>query len=155
LQSAGNGNVSDSVSVSISNLAPLTKYYFRLNAQNQYGTINGAIMSFTTSGPSNPGKPSADSNSASKVSNTTATLNGKVGTGGADSTYWFEFSQDSLLGNVAGVATPTSAISAASTPSQVSADITNLSRHTKYFFRLVVKNQYGTATGDQLSFTTK
>lgn len=37
----------------LSGLEPLTKYYFRLNAQNQFGTVNGSILNFTTQGPAN------------------------------------------------------------------------------------------------------
>ena len=40
------------VSVSLSNLEPLTTYYFRLNAQNQFGTVIGSILNFKTAGPS-------------------------------------------------------------------------------------------------------
>lgn len=49
-QSASDSS-SRNVSVSLSNLSPATKYFFRLNAQNQYGTVNGAILNFTTNGP--------------------------------------------------------------------------------------------------------
>jgi hypothetical protein len=45
------------VSVSVSGLIPLTKYYFRVNAQNQFGTVNGSTLSFTTPGPANPKVP--------------------------------------------------------------------------------------------------
>ncbi|HEY0220719.1 MAG TPA: hypothetical protein VGC58_00670 [Candidatus Paceibacterota bacterium] len=51
LSAVGNGNNKLSASVSLSNLQPLTTYYFRLNAQNQFGTINGSILNFKTSGP--------------------------------------------------------------------------------------------------------
>ena len=54
---AGNGNDPQSVSTSISGLDPGTKYYFRLNAQNQFGTVNGTILNFTTQGPANPSAP--------------------------------------------------------------------------------------------------
>lgn len=39
------------VSEPITGLEPLTKYYFRINAQNQFGTVNGSILNFTTKGP--------------------------------------------------------------------------------------------------------
>jgi phosphodiesterase/alkaline phosphatase D-like protein len=50
-QNIGNASTSSNVSASLSGLAPQTKYYYRINAQNQFGTVNGTIMSFTTSGP--------------------------------------------------------------------------------------------------------
>ena len=36
------------ISVPLSSLQPSTKYYFRLNAQNQFGTVNGTTLVFTT-----------------------------------------------------------------------------------------------------------
>jgi hypothetical protein len=36
------------VSNSLTGLNSNTKYYFRINAQNQFGTVNGSILSFTT-----------------------------------------------------------------------------------------------------------
>ncbi len=47
---AGDGKAKVSVSVSLSDLAPQTTYYFRINAQNQFGTVNGTILNFKTPG---------------------------------------------------------------------------------------------------------
>jgi len=49
--SVGDGKAKVPVSISLSDLTPQTTYYFRINAQNQFGTINGAILNFKTSGP--------------------------------------------------------------------------------------------------------
>jgi len=46
--SAGNGANKSTVSISLSDLEPDTTYYYRLNAQNQFGTVNGSILSFQT-----------------------------------------------------------------------------------------------------------
>jgi len=46
--SLGNGTTKSSVSISLSDLQSKTTYYFRLNAQNQFGTINGSILNFKT-----------------------------------------------------------------------------------------------------------
>lgn len=48
LESVGKGTDSVAVSPRITDLRPQTKYFFRLNAQNAYGTVNGSVMSFTT-----------------------------------------------------------------------------------------------------------
>lgn len=48
LSLAGDGSVKIPVSISLSNLLPGTTYYFRLNALNQFGTINGSILNFKT-----------------------------------------------------------------------------------------------------------
>lgn len=50
LTSVGSGTASKSVSHTITNLQPGTTYYFRVNAQNDFGTVNGKTMSFKTSG---------------------------------------------------------------------------------------------------------
>jgi hypothetical protein len=47
--SVTNDAVKTSVSISLSDLTPATTYYFRLNAQNQFGTVNGSILNFKTS----------------------------------------------------------------------------------------------------------
>lgn len=51
LLSAGDGTVAVAVSASLTGLEPRTRYYFRINAQNQFGTVNGARLNFTTKGP--------------------------------------------------------------------------------------------------------
>ncbi len=47
-QTVGAGSDSVSVSMTVSGLNPKTKYYFRINAQNIYGTVNGTTQSLTT-----------------------------------------------------------------------------------------------------------
>lgn len=155
LQSAGSSNDSTAVSSSISGLDPLTKYYFRVNAQNQYGTVIGATQSFTTKGPASPGAPSADTTAATNVATSTATLNGRVNPNGAATTYSFEYSQDSLLGSILGTVTASQSTNADASTVSVSANASGLTSHTKYFYRLVATNQYGTMRGDIVSFTTK
>ena len=46
--SAGSGTVAVPVSVKLSGLSPMTKYYYRLQASNAGGTASGSIESFTT-----------------------------------------------------------------------------------------------------------
>lgn len=45
---SASGDTQTDVSISILNLKPQARYFFRLNSQNQYGTVNGEILSFTT-----------------------------------------------------------------------------------------------------------
>ena len=49
IASVGAGDVTKLVSLGLTDLATSTTYYFRINAQNQYGTVNGSTMSFKTS----------------------------------------------------------------------------------------------------------
>src|SRR3989344_313278 len=154
LQSAGSGSVSVPASVSISDLAPQTKYYFRLNAQNQFGTVNGATMSFTTQGPLAPGRPTADTTSATKVSTSTAAFNARINPNGVNTTYWFEYGVDSVLGNILGTVTGSQMIPAGNSTVSVSADVSGLSNDTRYYYRVVASNQYGTVRGDVVTLRT-
>jgi hypothetical protein len=144
-----------SVSETLSGLEPLTKYYFRLNAQNQFGTVNGSILSFTTQGPLNPGSPTVTTSQASNIGSTSAKLNGQINPNGADTTYWFEYSEDSLLGNIIGSGTSTQTLNAGTSTVSVQANVDSLSKNTKYYYHLVGRNQYGTIYGSIDSFTTK
>jgi hypothetical protein len=47
--SAGNGNANVSAAVVLTDLVPGTTYFFRVNAQNQFSTVNGGILTFKTS----------------------------------------------------------------------------------------------------------
>lgn len=153
-QAVGNGNVSVPVSISVSGLQPLTKYYFRVNAQNQYGTVNGAILNFTTQGPPAPSAPSATTNHASKIGTSTVTLNGQVNPNGDPTTYWFEYSVDSLLGTILGNTTHQQLAGSGTATAAVLADVNGLGRNIKYFYRLVAVNSYGTTRGDIVTFRT-
>jgi phosphodiesterase/alkaline phosphatase D-like protein len=154
LQSAGSGTASQGVSVSVSNLKPLTKYYFRINAQNQYGTVNGSILTFTTTGPAAPSAASATTKSATGIATSSATVNGSVNPNGVETTYWFEYSTDSLLGSLIGSGTSEVSAGAGTSNVNVSAHLTNLSPNTRYYFRLVARNSFGTVRGDISSFKT-
>ncbi len=154
-QSAGNGTAAVAVTVPLSGLNPSSKYYYRVDAQNQYGTSVGATQSFTTSGPPAPGAPAADTTSATNVATSSATFNGRISPNGAETTYWFEYSKDSLLGHILGTVTASQTISSAAVSITVSEDSDGLSSNTKYFYRLVARNQYGTVRGDIVSFKTK
>ena len=155
LQSAGNNSSAVSVSAAITGLNPLTRYYFRINAQNQFGTVNGATQSFTTKGPAAPGAPSVDTTAATKVTVSSAQLNGRIHPNGAETTYWFEYSEDSLLASILGTATVDQKISAGAGTQSVSADVSGLKKDTRYFFRIVGKNDFGTVRGDIVTFRTR
>jgi|SRR3989344_458463 len=153
-QSAGSGNSSLPVSTSISNLQPLTKYYFRLNANNQFGTANGEIMNFTTNGPVAPSTPIVNTTSVTAVTNSSAKLNAIVKPNGAMTTYWFEYGTNVTLSNAI-LSTSEVSLNDGILAVNISTNTENLSSDTKYYFRVVAKNQYGTVRGNIESFTTK
>src|SRR3989338_6745180 len=155
LETLASGNTTVAVASPVSNLEPLTKYYFRLNAQNQFGTVNGAILNFTTKGPATPSSPSVTTTGASNIKSDSAALNGRINPNGAETTYWFEYSSDSLLSILIGSGTPREVLAAGTDNVNVSADIENLSKNTKYYYRLIGRNSFGVVRGSILSFTTK
>ncbi len=154
VQSAGNSSGMQDVAISISNLAPSTKYYFRLNGQNQYGTINGAIMNFTTNGPPAPAKPTAQTKPATAIATSTVTFNGTVNPNGANTTYRFEYGTDSLLGTIIGSTSPLGSAGNGYDNLDVNLQATGLSRNTRYYYRIVASNQLGEARGSILNFKT-
>ena len=153
-QSAGSGTASNNVTVPIAGLAANTKYYFRLNAQSQFGTVNGATQSFTTKKNPAPTDPSAETGGASNITASDATLNGRVNPNRANTTYWFEYSPNTLVGNLIGTATPKRDGGSGAEFFNVSIDVKGLASNTKYYYRLVAQNEKGTTRGSMMNFTT-
>ncbi|MBA3733185.1 hypothetical protein H0W91_02285 [Patescibacteria group bacterium] len=153
-KAAGDGSSSVTVSQTIANLNSLTRYYYRINVQNQYGTVNGATQSFITVGPAAATVPTVDTTAATNISASSARLNGRLTPNGAVTTYWFEYSENSLIGTVVKMTTPTQTLNGDAQATNVLFDQTNLNSNTKYFYRLVAKNQYGTVEGDMVNFRT-
>lgn len=151
-QSAGAGTAQASASASISGLQPLTRYFFRLNAQNRFGTVNGGVQSFTTQGPAEPGLPTVTSTSVSSITPSSARLGAQVNPNGAPTAYHFEYSTDQSFVNA--LRTPEATIPAGSSAS-VTANISGLLGNTTYYYRLILRNQLGTTVGTTASFTTR
>lgn len=155
LQSGGSGDASVAVSAPASGLNPLTKYYFRVNAQNQYGTVNGSTQNFTTKGPASATAPTVETNNATAVSTSTAILRGAVDPNGAETTYWFEYSTDSRLGSALLKTTPQKSAGSGSSNVSVNEGVSSLDPRTTYFVRLVAQNSQGLTRGDRETFKTK
>ena len=153
-QTSDNNNISSAVTASVSGLQPFTKYYFRFDAQNQFGTINGKIQSFTTSGPASATVPTIKTDSVNNITGISARLNANVNPNGAVTTYSFEYSTISLL-SVGGLILNSSqqSLSGNGSAINVSADISGLTNNTKYYVRVIAINQSGTVKGDVVSFS--
>lgn len=154
LQSVGDGSIKVPASLSLSNLAPATTYYFRLNAQNQFGTVNGAILNFKTSGPAASAAPVVTTQ-ITLPATTTATLRGTVNPYGSQTSYWFEYSTDSGLGSALLKTTPQKSAGAGTGTVSIEANISGLKSGTTYYYRTVAQNSAGTVRGDRTTFTTK
>lgn len=153
--SVGDGTAKISALASLSDLNPLTTYYFRLNAQNQFGTVIGAVLNFRTAGPPSSATPSATTKKATDVSTSTVTLRGAVNPNGAETTYWFEYSTDSLFGSVLLRSTERKSAGANTNTMSVEAGVSGLSMETNYYFRLVAQNNLGIVRGENMTFKTR
>ncbi len=143
------------VSIALLDLDPMKNYYFRLNAQNKFGTVNGTTLNFKTVGPLTATAPTAMTNNASNIGKSTATLRGAVNPNSAESSYWFEYGTDSLLGSLLVKTTDRVAVGSGMNEVSAKTDISNLKSNTTYYFRIVTRNDLGTTRGANLSFKTK
>lgn len=159
VKSAGAGDSDIEVSHKISGLEPNTTYYFRLNAQNEFGTTNGNIRSFRTRSENPPpsgDSPSAETGSTSNATQTAATLKGRVNPNSESTTYHFEYGRATLPGIfLLDRNTPTTSAGAGEQFIDVSARISGLTSGATYYYRLVAENEFGTDEGAIESFTTK
>lgn len=156
LSSAGSGSTKIAVSISLSDLAPMTTYYFRLNAQNQFGTINGTTLNFKTLGPvaTTAKAPTVIISNASLISDSGATLHGKVNPNLAETNYWFEYSTDSRFSSAGLKSTTLLSTGAGETLISTDKAITGLASSTTYYFHLVARNRIGTTISDRKTFKT-
>ena len=152
--SVGDGSATLPATVVVSNLEPSTTYYFRLNAQNQLGTVNGAIVSFKTAAPAAPDAPSADTQKPTAITSTSATLHGVVNPQGAQTMYWFEYSIDSLLGQALLSTSNKQSAGSGTKDLSIQANVSGLRPNTTYYVRLVAQNSEGTVHGDRVTFKT-
>ncbi|NLJ07424.1 MAG: hypothetical protein GX437_07130 [Sphingobacteriales bacterium] len=135
------------VSAKLSGLMPNQKYYYRISATNQAGTVKGADSSFTTLAV----KPSAQTDAASNISAYQATLNGTVNAENSQTVVYFEYGQTQAYGNID---TATQSPLNGTNPQAVSFNLSNLLPNTTYHYRVVAVNQAGISYGLDTHFVT-
>ncbi len=154
---AGN-NATIQPKVNLTGLNPGTTYYFKVIATPTSGTaISGIVRSFTTDTP-----PSATTNTAQNVTETSATLPGTVVGGTKSSTVTFCLSATGNVGaNSIGscdnskLGSVTNASVSPNTTNNSSVGATGLTGGTTYYFRVIATPTSGTtANGAVRSFTT-
>jgi hypothetical protein len=96
-------------------------------------------------------KPTVSTGGAAQITQTSATLTGKVNPNGARTTYFFQYGTSRVYGATTG---PTDAGSGTHARAAAAA-VTGLVPNTKYHYRLVAQNAKGTSFGDDRTFTTK
>ena len=155
IQSVGDGTAKLPASLLLSNLAPATTYYFRLNAQNNFGTVNGTILTFTTAGPADLAVPVVTTQIPESIATTSAILRGTVNPTGLQTTYWFEYSTNAGFSAATLKTTPEKSLAAAAVTLSAETTVTGLQSNTTYFYRMVAQNSAGTSRGSSQTFKTK
>lgn len=141
----GTTTTDSDTSTALSGLTPNTTYYYRISGVAGSVTANGSIVPFTTLGPS------ATTVAASSITQTGATLNGTIGTGGGVSTTpSFQHGTSATLST----GTTTTNLTAISSNGNVTYALTGLTAGTTYYFRVRATIGSVTDTGTILSFTT-
>src|SRR3989344_5001916 len=100
--------------------------------------------------PPKAGVPTVVTSSSVSPSDTTAIVTGSVNPKGAFTAYWYEYGKTPSLGSKTVNQNMGSGFAAVPAP----AYITDLSKSTTYYFKLVAENQYGKVSGNQYTFQT-
>ncbi len=138
----------EDVSVTLTNLNPDTKYYYKIVATNCGGTVEKE-SSFTT--VTDCVQPTIGTLSTSDITVNSVTLKGQVNPNGKSTTVIFEYGTTTNYGKT--VTASNSPISGTSL-TNVNASVSGLQSCTKYYFRIKAENCGGTATSSSSSFTT-
>jgi hypothetical protein len=96
-------------------------------------------------------KPTVTTGGAAQVTQSSATLTGKVNPNGAQTTYFFQYGLTKAYGTSTG---PTDAGSGTNART-AAANLTGLAPFAKYHYRLVAENAKGKTFGGDRTFTTK
>jgi len=141
------GNTYQSVSANISGLSASTAYHFRIVATNSAGTTYGADRTFTTLSATGP--PVVNTNPATNVASSSATLNGSVDPHGLTTTIHFQYGTTTTYGS-----TTASQTKSGNTYQSVSANISGLNASTTFHFCIMAINSGGTTYGGDRTFRT-
>lgn len=150
---------STAVTGAATGLSQATTYYYQAIGDNSQGTSYGTIKSFTTLA----GAPVATTVAATNVFSTTATLNGRVNSGGAATTVKFCYhtsnSVDSSGKITSCTLSPTvGTVGATAGLTSLLLNVDSLTVNTTYYFQVVASNTVNGATttiyGAVLSFKT-
>jgi uncharacterized protein (TIGR02145 family) len=141
---AGSGT-SSPFTGSLTSLSPGTQYWAVGYATNSVGTSYGDTITFTT----NAVAPTVDTDAATSVTSSAATLNATItATGGAAvSATGFKYATNSAL------TTPSDA-AGSGTSSPFTGSLTSLTPGTQYWAVGYATNSVGTSYGDTITFTT-
>ena len=135
------------VHTSLSGLSTDTTYYYRLVAGNSNASRPGLIRSFTPRAVQN-----LQTDSATNVEATSATLNGSFFGEGENIEYFFQYGSDSTYGNTTSETRETGPLVGAQELTGI--PINGLQLGATYHYRIVARDGHGTTFGPDRTVTT-
>jgi hypothetical protein len=141
------GNTYVNISANISSLTASTTYHFQVVATNSSGTTYGSDQTFTTLSATGP--PVVTTNPATNATSSSATLNGSVDPHGLSTVVYFQYGTTTSYGSTTAMQSHTG-----NTYLNISANISGVTTHTTYHFRIVATNSAGTRSGSDRTFIT-
>jgi phosphodiesterase/alkaline phosphatase D-like protein len=136
------------LSFDLDGLAAQTTYHYRVVASNGTGTSFGEDRELTTA----PAVAGVQTEAATDLTASSATLHGSFAGNGEDTHYFFEWGTDTSYGKAAPL-TPGDAGQGSGTQNE-SAPLEGLAPDSTYHYRLVVSNAEGTTFGRDRTLTT-
>ena len=113
--------------------------------------VSAAAFGLGMPGTALAAKPAVTTGGASKVTFNSARLNGRVDANREAATYYYQYGTTIALGTN----TAPAPAGGGNSPVRRVADIGGLAPATKYFYRIVARNNSGTTLGKRRSFTTR
>ncbi len=141
----GSQTTDQAVSQSIAKLSPGITYHYRIVAINAQATVDGADQTFTTVPAA-----SIDSEYATNVASTSATINAQVNPLGSSTEYHVEYGTSTAYGYAV-----SGSVGEGTADVLVSYHASELAAGTTYHYRILVHNALGTIEGADQTFTTQ
>jgi len=141
------GNTYLNVTSNVSSLTASTTYHFRIVASNTAGTTLGSDKTFNTLTATGP--PVVSTSPATNLTTSSATLNGSLDPHGLTTSVSFQYGTTTSYGHTTPMQSQTG-----NTYRNIAANISGLTTHTTYHFRIVATNSGGTRMGSDAIFTT-
>ena len=148
-EDAGSPGGPEELHFPLTGLTVETTYHFRIVASNSAGTSKGSDRSFETLAA----VEQLETQAATDVRGSVATLNGSWTGDGSDTHYFFEWGLTSAYGNVSAAPPGTDAGSGTGVQAE-SLDLADLNPDTTYHFRIVASNSTGVTYGHDEVLTT-
>jgi len=145
-QTIQSGSGTGSFTSNLTSLTYGTTYYYKAYATNSVGTAYGEVLSFTTNSSANA--PTVQTNAATNITTTGATLSGSIISNG-DATIT---ARGFMYGTDANNLTQT--VQSGSGMGNFTKAITGLASAATYYYKAYATNSAGTAYGEVRTFTT-